>query len=257
MFSKICMLFIALTMLLLTGLSNGWAEPTPPIMPQITETPLPPPVSLPGPEAIPADVPNTPLSAAEAALIALQYQSSITIAKMGVSAAQGRLQQAKAGLSPTLGISGGYTDQPIFPTGSRGVNGFSANASLKQLLFDYQHTRDAVRQATAQQQAAQANLTRAQSDLVFQVKQAFYTYRQAILLIDVGENNLRNSQAHVAIAQARVKAGIGLPIDVVRAETAVAEAILNLNLSRNSASLAGVSLALSDGTRPTDTDYDR
>lgn len=235
---------------LLVGSMLGWADPTPPIMPHIIETPLPPPVTLPAPESVPADVPNTPLTANEAALIALRHQPSIVVAQQGVNAAKGRQQQTTAGQQPGLTLSSNYTTVPMTSGAGTTTSGITAGASMRQLLFDYNHTRDLVRQSTALTQSAQANLSRAQSDLVFQVKQAYYTYTQAQRLVSVNEQNVKNRQDHLTMAQARVKGGIGLPIDVVRAETAVSDAILSLNLAQNSASIAGVNLAQLMGLDP-------
>lgn len=238
----------------LLGLSlQAWADPTPPMMPVVVEAPLPPPVTLPPAEVAPADMPETPLTATEAALIALHHQPSIIVAQKGVTAAQARTQQTKAGLKPSLSVNGGYTDLAMVTSGQGGgggSEGFSAGGSVKQLLYDYHHTRALVQQAAAQEQSAMAGLTRTQSDLVFQVKQAYYNYVQALRLISVNEANLRNRQDHLAQAQARVKAGVGLPIDVVRAETAVNEATLSLNLAQNSASVAKVTLAQLMGLDP-------
>lgn len=233
----------------------GWGNPTPPIMPNIEETPLPPPVTLPGPATRPADLSDQPLTATEVARIALRHQPSLAVAQMGIIASHARVQQNKAGLSPTLGVNGGYSKQSI-ASGNGGGNapdGFSSTASVKQLLFDKNHTRDLVRQSSAQERGAIANLTRAQSDLVFQVKQAYYVYTQNLRQVGVNEANLRNRREHLAQAQARVKAGVGLPVDVVRAETAVAEAILALTLARNAASVAQTTLAQIMGLDPRTT----
>ncbi len=89
-----------------------------------------------------------------------------------------------------------------------------------------------------------------QSDVVLQVKQAFYTYLQNTRLVSVNEANVQNQQAHLALAQARLRSGLGLPSDVVRAQTAVAEALLNLNLARNNASVSRVNLATFMGIDP-------
>jgi len=248
--SRTCVAF-AMALFLIATL-RGWAEPTPPIMPTLVETPLPAPVELPPAENVPADVPNAPLTATEAARIALLHQPSLTVAKTGVQASQGRLQQAKAGLRPGVVLSGGYTDQAITSGegGGGGAEGFSTGTNVRQLLFDYNRTRDLVRQAAAQQRSSEANLTRAQSDLVFQVKQAYYAYVQNLRLVSVQESNLRNRREHLTQAKALLDAGFGLPIDVVRAETAVNDAVFNLNLTRNTASVARVILAQLMGLDP-------
>jgi outer membrane protein len=269
----------------LVCLEPAWAAPatptpaaaaapaqTPPVAPRIQETPLPPPIELPPPPiAAPLDVPNRPLSADEAALIALHHQPTITEASAGIEAARGRTQQMRSGLRPTLGVTAGYshvetiatetsatsggtssTGGGTITTGGGGVTvaGYQAAGTLRQLLFDFNHTRDLVRQGVALERAAAANLTRVQSDLVLQVKQAFYTTVQDQRLVGVNESNVRNQQAHLALARARLGSGLGLPSDVVRAETAVADAILNLNVARNNASVSRVNLALLLGVDP-------
>jgi outer membrane protein TolC len=121
--------------------------------------------------------------------------------------------------------------------------GYQANATARQLLFDFQHTRNLARQARAEERAAFSNLTKVQADLVLQVKQAFYALAQSARLVSVNEANLRNANDHLALAKARLDAGMGLPSDVVRAETAISEAALALNLAQNASSLAAVTLA--------------
>lgn len=251
---------LAVSAFLCTQSVMAQVERTPPIAPKIQETLLPPPVELPVPSTLPPDVPNRPLTAEEAVQIALHNQPSIVAARASLAAQQARTQQARAGLQTTLSVSGGYTHSQTLaseggatfggggPSGGSGTGGgapgYSASASIRRLLYDYNHTRDLIRQSLAQEQATAANLTRVQSDLVLQVKQAFYTYVQNTRLAEVNETNVRNQQDHLAVAQARLNAGLGLPSDVVRAQTAVAEAILNLNLARNNASLARVNLTL-------------
>jgi len=234
------------------------AEQTPPIMPKIQDPDLPPPVVLPAPASIPADVPNTPLTADEAARIALSHSPSIAMAAGGVTAAQGRKQQAQSGLLPSLNVTTGYVHVDSLQTvgspivGSPGVSatGYTTSAAIRQLLFDFNHTRDQVRANSALVQAANAGLTKTQSDTVLQVKQAFYSYAQNLRLVAVNEGNMKNSQNHLALAQARLKAGVGLPVDVVRAETSVANAVLNVNLARNLASVSQVNLAQLMGIDP-------
>lgn len=248
---------LAIAVLVILGCSTGAVGqetgPTPPMQPKIQETPLPPAVTLPAPPAVPKDVPNRPLTADEAAQIALHHQPNITVAQGNVYAAQGRHQQAKAGLLPTLGGTATYTNVAFAPVATLPLNtasGFQVTANLRQLIFDFNHTRDVVNQAHALELSSGANLTRVQSDTVLQVKQAFYQYAQSDRLVTVNEANVRNAQSHLALAQARLNAGLGLPADVVRAQTAVADAIFNLNVARNNASVARVNLAQLMGIDP-------
>ena len=250
--------FTAIAAVMVLSISSVFAQRTPPVQPTIQATPLPPVITLPPPPTVPADVPLRPLTAEEAALVALRHQPSVVAAQAGVTGAQGAVVSAKSGALPNIGFSADYLNAPINSTpgpaspGSLGASGtgFLATANLRQLIFDFNHTRDQVRQAVAQQQSSTANLTRVQSDLVLQVKQAFYQYAQAEHLIAVSAASVKNQQDHLALAQARLNAGVGLPVDVVRAQTSVADAVLTLNLANNTASVAQVNLALFMGIDP-------
>lgn len=225
---------------------------TPPIEPKIQETPLPPAVALPPPPESVPDVPNRPLTADEAVAVALRRQPDITAAAGGVEAAAGREREARSALKPSVGLSAGYTHLDNLSgsttgggTGAGGAGSFggvTAGVTARQLLYDFNFTRDLARQAAALREAASANLTRVQADLALQTRTAFYTLLQNIRLVDVNEANLRAQQAHVALARARLDAGVGLPSDVVRAETAVSEAVLAVNLAQNAAAQSRVAL---------------
>lgn len=235
---------------LLGMMSTSYAASTPPIMPHTAETPLPPAITLPAPTNLPGDVPTTPLTAEEAVQIALHYQPSLTVAGANATAAQGRLQQAKSSLLPSVTVNTGYNNSVVVPRNGAYSNQFVTASTLHQLLYDFNHTRDLVRQSEQLHQSSLANLSRAQSDLVYQVKEAYYTYAQNTRLVSTNESNLRNRHDHLAMAKARVNAGVGLPIDVVRAETAVSEATLSLNVAQNQAAISRVSLAELMGIDP-------
>lgn len=258
-----------LSTLIVTLAVPASSQQTPPVQPKIQATPLPPPVDLPLPPEPLTGGPTAPLTAGEAARIALRNQPDILTARAGVETAAGRTQQSRSGLFPIVGVSAGYaytqgrsTGGFITGTGGTGTGGtggtggagsfgsigsasnWSGSVNARQLLFDFEHTRNLVRQSTALERVATANLTRVQQDLVFQVKQAFYTFVQDTRLVSVNEANVRNQEAQLALAQARLNAGLGLPSDVVRAQTAVAEAIQNLDVARNNASVSRVNLNL-------------
>ena len=87
-----------------------FAQQTQPIEPKFQETPLPPAIKLPAPpQAAPADVTNRPLTADEAAQIALHHQPNVMSAKAGVTSAKGSTMQARSGLYPLMSVTGGYS----------------------------------------------------------------------------------------------------------------------------------------------------
>jgi outer membrane protein len=237
--------------------------------PNVVNTPVPPPVVLPGPPAaesvvpVPADQTNRPLSAAEAAQIGLARQPSIAAASGQITAAQGVTRQERSGLLPTLGLRTAYAHVETLKgsgvaavgipgaAGSRGsIDQFQASATVSQLIYNFNHTRELVRQAQAQERAAGQNLTATQQDVVQQVKQAFYQYVQSQQLVAVNQQNVANRQSQLALVNARFRVGLGQASDVANAQTALSEAVQNLTQAQNNHSVAQVTLAQLIGIDP-------
>ncbi len=238
------MKYPVLLLSVLPGLALGQ---TPPIKPNMTPVPTPAPVSLPGPAS---DVVGKPIRAEDAARIALREQPNILVARAQLLAAQGRSQEARAALYPTASISADYSRfQNIHNSGS-GSSGFNSSLTVRQLVFDFGHTLDLVRQATSQEAVARHNLTATQADLVLQVKDAFYGYAQDQQLVKVQEANVTNTQAQLVLAQARLSSGLGAPADVLQAATNLGSATQSLTQARQTALNSRIELALLMGIDP-------
>jgi outer membrane protein len=233
----------------------GFAQETQPVMPKIEETPLPPAITLEAPNTpIPKDIPNKPLTAEEAVRIALHHQPSIFSAIGNIHAAEGATMQARSNLYPLLSVSAGASQSGVLASEGKyqlSTGGsLSATATIRQLLFDFNHTRDTVAEAEQNEKATKANLTVAENNLAYQVKQAFYTYMQDERLVAVNQSNVASLQQHLAETKAQLNAGVGLLSDVTNAEAAVSSAILSLSQAENNASVAKVNLALLLGIDP-------
>ena len=161
---------------------------------------------------------------------------------MGLHGVEQLRQLLVGGLLTGTNISGG-------DSGSAAPD-YQLSATARRLLYDSRHTGDLVRQSQAQERVAQATLTAAQADLAAQVKQAFYTHLQAVRLVQVGENTVTNQRQHLALAEARLKGGLGLPYDLVRAQTAYSDAIYGLTAARNNAARTRVALVQLLGLDP-------
>jgi outer membrane protein len=121
---------------------------------------------------------------------------------------------------------------------------------LHQLVFDFGRTLYSARQALATERAANHSYTRAEQDLVFNVKQDYYTYVEDLGLVKVQEADLANRQALLDLAQAQFNAGPGEPSDLLSAQTAVAASVQQLVQARNAALVAEVTLASAMGIDP-------
>lgn len=240
--------------LILIGLAASAGAQTKPIQPNIQETPMPPPVAIPPPSHTVDDV-NHPLSASEAAKIAIRYQKSLAVSAAALLSARGKRQEAFGPLTPQLSATGAITqsEQLRSRSGSSASSvgpSAGASATLSQLIFDFNRTRNLARQADALEGVARQNFTSAQSDLVLQVKQAYYTLVQNANLVKVSEANLLNRNSQVALARARVQQGLGQPADLVQAETSLSDAQQSLVQARASKTSSEIALALLMGIDP-------
>lgn len=216
--------------------------------------PLPTPALQPLPPP-PGAGPAQPITLAQAIDLALANQPTLAQAAAGQRAASARITQAMSNLLPSLSASAGASRSGASATGGGGVgsltqSNFSASLSAQQLLFDFGRSRNQVSQARTQARAAGAALTQTESDVVNQVKQAYYQLLQDEQLVVVQQQNVADQQAHLAMAQALVSAGTAPPADVVRAEAAVANAQVSLAGSLNTAAKARVNLNVAMGIDP-------
>lgn len=233
---------------------------TPPIQPQLA--PVHPAVNVPV-QPPPAVSPEPkPMTAEEAAMIALRHAPTIAIAKAAAQMAHGQALVSSDALFPGITVESGFIESYQLNlgraagggTGAGGrplsSTGFNASISLSQLVFDFNKTLDTVKEAEALARASTYAYTESQSDAIYTVKQNFYLYAQAVQTVDSDEANLRDTQDNLALAQARLNTGLGLPGDVVTAETNMAAATVALITAQNNATQAQVTLALSMGIDP-------
>jgi outer membrane protein TolC len=127
------------------------------------------------------------------------------------------------------------------------LSGLTNVVTLHQLIFDFNHTRDTVRQADAEEKAAKQGLTLAQLTLVYDVKQAYYTYVQDEELVKVQEANVKDTTQELDQATASLKVGLGAPADVVTATTNLGNATSALSQAQQTALIARINLALAIG----------
>jgi outer membrane protein len=81
-------------------------------------------------------------------------------------------------------------------------------------------------------ESAEAAYQQLRVDLVLQIKQAYYSVLQARELVRVQEESLVSRRANVEQARARFQAGLGLPSDVTRAETALSATLFQLSTAQ-------------------------
>ena len=220
------------------GLSLGWSALADPYQPKVQHSDTPKPVVLPTVPP-PVEITTPSLGLEEVLKLAFQYQTSLKVAEAQVRGAQGRTEQVASALNPRFTLSSTYND-PLLVNSSLGGSfgnflvpqGFTHSASLQQLLFDFGHSRDLTRSQESLKESAEAAYQQLQVDLVLQIKQAYYSVLQARELVRVQEESLVSRRTHVEQARARFEAGLGLPSDVTRAETALSANLYQLSTAQ-------------------------
>lgn len=228
-------------------------QKTQPITPKTPDVAVPPKVEIASPESIIKEL-EKPVSAEEAALIAIRYQQSLAIAKAQLKQTRGQVNSAKSAVFPTLSLSSGYTDLDIIEAGSKSSSstssGYSSNLALKQLLFDFSHSADLVRQAEYVELSAKMGYQASLSNLVSDVKKGYYAVQGNEGLVRAAEANVAARQNQLKLAKARLESGIGAPADVITAKTNLSDAVLSLTQARQTLSLSRMSLAQTIGVDP-------
>jgi outer membrane protein TolC len=217
---------------------------TPSALPELIVPPLPPGTK-------PSISTEQPVILKEAIKLALQYQPQLTQATAALSAAEGRLKQVESGRYPTIGVSAQYNkDGPATDAGGSNPGIYTTSFSGRQLVYDFGRTPAEVSQARNQRESARQALEQTRQELINGVKQAYYILLQNQRLVEVQQLNLTDQQAHLDEAKARFDVGVAPRADVVRAETAVADAVLTLASAQNIAAISRVNLNLAIGLDP-------
>ena len=186
-------------------------------------------------------------SKSSAAVASTATTSTTTLSGTGVPTSGG--VSTTGGVATTSGSNAAVTSGTSSSVTSSS-NPYTLTASVRQLLWDFNHTRDLIAQDAELEKAAAANLTQTQSDCVYNTKQAYYNWVQADRLVAVNESNVIDEQEHLKQARGLFAAGTGLASDVTAAETVVSDAVLNLTSAQVNASIARVNLALQMGIDP-------
>ncbi len=239
-----------------TGSALGQASPKQSAVNQATPPPVvaTPDIKIPGALLFPPpkqiEIGSQPLTITEAVDIALSKQPQVLTAQANLVSAQGRVQQAAAGLFPQLSASAAYNNQLAIQNTPPLVDLYTASVGVQQLLFDFGKTRDAVRQQSALERSSRWTLTRTQQTVAMQVRSAFYDLVQGKANVAVSESDVATRQRELDEANARMKNGLGEPADVLQAKTNLAAGAVSLSAARDTEITTEIALAQLLGINP-------
>jgi len=208
--------------------------------------------------------------------IALQNQPAIVAQANQVQAGEAKIGQSQAGYFPQINISTGYmrvspvkaetsvnTSQAGMPPGTsipsglsgRGnesFNQYSATGNVNQLLFDFGKTGSQVKVQKLNTEAIRFNLLNTKDQVIFNVRQAYYSLLYAEHARIVAVETVDNFRNHLKVARGYYLAGMKPRFDVTKAEVDLTSAELNLIKAENNVRVSRVNLNNTMGLFQTD-----
>jgi outer membrane protein TolC len=143
------------------------------------------------------------------------------------------------------------TDFAINSLNSPGaVNDFQTALSFEQPLFS-KKAYVGLEMAWLDHTARNEEYLRKREEIAFKVTEAYFTVVKAGKQVTMAEKTLEDTREHSRIAESRLKAGLGLFSDTLRASTAVTEAEQQLISVRKNLAIAGRYLSLLLGMQET------
>jgi len=209
------------------------------------------------------------LSLAKAEESALLHQPTLEQAFGQVEAAEGRVEQARAGYLPQLNgtaqyqrTTANFAPRPGYvqmgvnvpPSGgwsAQTFNFWTFSATATQLIYDFGLTADRWRSANASRDAASWNRRAIENQALLNVRRAFFAGRAQRDLVAVAEDGVHNQEKHLEQSVALVKAGIRPDIDTATVRTALANARVQLVSAQNNYAVSQAQLAQAMGVELT------
>lgn len=185
--------------------------------------------------------------------LGLKTHPNIFAAGGAVDAGRSRMEQAKANYYPQIDGTAGYGRvAPVYSTnvltsqytGStvRSYDQYTSSITLKQNLFDFGKTASQVKVQQLSLNSSASDLENVTSQIIFSIKQAYYSVLQAGKNRSVAENTVKQFQQHLEQARGFYSAGTKPKFDVTKAEVDLSNAKLNLIKSDNALRIAVVYL---------------
>jgi len=177
--------------------------------------------------------------------IALERHPNLKASAGALKASESRVGQAKSGYYPQISLSSGYQriDSTSLPGSSPDLyNQYTSSVNLGVTLFDFGKTATQVRIQDLAVNASRADLQDTISQVVLNVKNAYYNLLLAERNRDVAIDTMRQFQQHLAQANAFFRIGTKPRFDVTKAEVDLGNARLNVLKGENAVRIARVTL---------------
>lgn len=201
--------------------------------------------------------PDQPITLSQAIAYALANHASVTSAQRELAAAGADVRGVRSAYFPQItadssysrrGYEGGQTGSGLRRTGD--FTDRQTVIGISQMVLDGGQTRTALRQASASEQMAAADLDLARQDRVLAVTVAYFEALRARRLASISTEAVTEAEQQRALIQARIDAGDAAPVDVYPAEVQLANARVEQVAAQNNARVAATALRNQMGLGP-------
>jgi len=183
--------------------------------------------------------------------IALKNNLQISLTRERVRQAEQKVKEATAGYLPSINLNGTYTHLGKVPSMSTPFGEFpmgeqdttSLTFSLTQPLYTGGRLTLNSKQAKLNYLRAEKELQQTQSEVIYQVKEGFYSVLLATKNLEIAQRALNQAKAHLEIVESFYKSGRASRFDLLRAKVEVANLKPDVIKARNNLSLARERLA--------------
>lgn len=194
--------------------------------------------------------PSDALTLDEAIQLALRNNRAVQISERSVEKSRNAVREARGNALPQIQGNATYTRFDQVATARFGpqpirlgnIENRTARITLTQVIDISGVVRTAVRAASVFVSISELEYERTRNDTILQVVQAYQGVARADEFVRVAEEALKNAQERLRIIRAQVDAGVAAQFDLLRAETAVAQAEQALLNARNQRELAAAAL---------------
>ena len=179
--------------------------------------------------------------------IALKNNPQLKIAEGTRDFNSSSVVSTRSALFPQLSFQTGWTKNGgTTIVGKNEFNGnienYSTGFSAQQLIFDFGKTYSRLNASSYTADAAQQDYISAKQSLLLSVHSAYYTYLQSIRMRDVNAELLKQAEDHLVQAKGFYEVGRKPQFDVMKAETDLANAKLNMIKANNTVRLSKIQL---------------
>jgi len=142
---------------------------------------------------------------------AIANRAELAAKQKRIQAAKTELAYQMRGLSPNLGVSGGYS---VYGSSPLDDNGWNAKVSLSVPVVDGGLTKNKVAQAQADLKTAEAEFASMSNSLVLEVRRAWQSMREARESLVSSKEAERSQKANYELAEGRYQAGVGNSLEI-------------------------------------------